>query len=229
MLVLRVHAAACTVAGAVACKSRRCCRHCRCRCHPVDGTCRTSLPELLEAVLQAERSSSSEAAELPLGQWEVEALRGRADVLPPQLLMASPAQSARKLSMEALAGMTDVLVASGAAHGSSRGDACIASAACLTEAASRSAAVRQLRALLRMLRRLPLPARRCLAAWSPQAPTLCRAAWSSRPAAWWCGAWTATMSSAAARSLLWQRWSALRTTPSCLRWSGRTASSPASL
>lgn len=61
----------------------------------------------------AERSSSSETSEMPLGQWEVEAFRGRADVLPPQLLMASPAQSARKLSVEALAGMTDVLVMSG--------------------------------------------------------------------------------------------------------------------
>lgn len=39
----------------------------------------------------------------------MEALRGRADVLPPHLLLASPAQSARKLSVEALAGMADVL------------------------------------------------------------------------------------------------------------------------
>jgi hypothetical protein len=61
----------------------------------------------------AERASSSGPGELPLGQWEVEALRGRADLLPPQLLQASPAQSARKLSVEALAGMTDVLVMSG--------------------------------------------------------------------------------------------------------------------
>lgn len=61
----------------------------------------------------AERSSSSEASELPLGQWEVEAMRGRADLLPPQLLMASPAQSAHKLTVEALAGMTDMLVMSG--------------------------------------------------------------------------------------------------------------------
>lgn len=61
----------------------------------------------------AERNSSSEASEMPLGQWEVEAMRGRADLLPPQLLMASPAQSAHKLSVEALTGMTDVLVMSG--------------------------------------------------------------------------------------------------------------------
>ncbi|KAF8069423.1 GRV2 [Scenedesmus sp. PABB004] len=80
----------------------------------LDGSARTSLQELLEAVLLAERSSSSEAGEAPLGQWEVEALRGRADLLPPQLLQASPAQSARKLSLEALAGMADVLVTAGA-------------------------------------------------------------------------------------------------------------------
>lgn len=79
----------------------------------VDSTGRSSVQELLHAVNVAERSSSSESAELPLGQWEVEALRGRADLLPPQLLMASPAQSARKLSVEALAGMADVLVMSG--------------------------------------------------------------------------------------------------------------------
>lgn len=64
-------------------------------------------------MMLAERASSSGPGELPLGQWEVEALRGRADLLPPQLLQASPAQSARKLSVEALAGMTDVLVMSG--------------------------------------------------------------------------------------------------------------------
>lgn len=80
----------------------------------VDSTGRSSLQELLHAVNVAERTSSSEASELPLGQWEIEALRGRADILPPQLLMASPAQSARKLSVEALAGMADVLVMSGA-------------------------------------------------------------------------------------------------------------------
>lgn len=79
----------------------------------VDSTGRSSLQELLHAVNVAERTSSSESSELPLGQWEVEALRGRADILPPQLLMASPAQSARKLSVEALAGMMDVLVMSG--------------------------------------------------------------------------------------------------------------------
>jgi len=79
----------------------------------VDSTGRSSLQELLHAVNVAERTSSSEASELPLGQWEVEALRGRADLLPPQLLMASPAQSARKLSVEALAGMTDVLFMTG--------------------------------------------------------------------------------------------------------------------
>jgi hypothetical protein len=72
------------------------------------------MQELLHAVTLAERSSSSEAAEAPLGQWEVEALRGRADLLPPQLLGASPATSAHKLSVEALAGMADVLVMSGA-------------------------------------------------------------------------------------------------------------------
>lgn len=82
-------------------------------CPAVDSTGRSSLQELLHAVNVAERTSSSEASELPLGQWEVEALRGRADILPPQLLMASPAQSARKLSVEALAGMADVLVMSG--------------------------------------------------------------------------------------------------------------------
>lgn len=81
--------------------------------HAVDSTGRSSLQELLHAVNVAERTSSSEASELPLGQWEVEALRGRADLLPPQLLMASPAQSARKLSVEALAGMTDVLFMTG--------------------------------------------------------------------------------------------------------------------
>jgi hypothetical protein len=84
-----------------------------CCFYAVDSTGRSSLQELLHAVNVAERTSSSEASELPLGQWEVEALRGRADILPPQLLMASPAQSARKLSVEALAGMADVLVMSG--------------------------------------------------------------------------------------------------------------------
>jgi hypothetical protein len=79
----------------------------------VDNSGRSSLQELLDAVMLAERASSSGPGELPLGQWEVEALRGRADLLPPQLLQASPAQSARKLSVEALAGMTDVLVMSG--------------------------------------------------------------------------------------------------------------------
>jgi len=87
----------------------------------VDGAGQTSLPQLLEAVTLAERSSSSESAELPLGQWEVEALRGRADLLPPQLLMASPAQSGRKLSVEALAGMTDVLVMAGEVAGGAEG------------------------------------------------------------------------------------------------------------
>jgi hypothetical protein len=82
-------------------------------CRAVDNSGRSSLQELLEAVMLAERASSSGPGELPLGQWEVEALRGRADLLPPQLLQASPAQSARKLSVEALAGMTDVLVMSG--------------------------------------------------------------------------------------------------------------------
>lgn len=90
---------------------RVCC--CFWLCPAVDTTGRSSLQELLHAVNVAERTSSSEASELPLGQWEVEALRGRADILPPQLLMASPAQSARKLSVEALAGMADVLVMSG--------------------------------------------------------------------------------------------------------------------
>ncbi|WIA10346.1 hypothetical protein OEZ85_010538 [Tetradesmus obliquus] len=80
----------------------------------IDNSGRSSLQELLDAVMLAERASSSGPGELPLGQWEVEALRGRADLLPPQLLQASPAQSARKLSVEALAGMTDVLVMSGA-------------------------------------------------------------------------------------------------------------------
>lgn len=79
----------------------------------VDNSGRSSMQELLEAVMLAERSSSSGPGEVPLGQWEVEALRGRADLLPPQLLMASPAQSGRKLSVEALAGMADVLVMSG--------------------------------------------------------------------------------------------------------------------
>jgi len=39
--------------------------------------------------------------------------------LPPQLLMASPAQSGRKLSVEALAGMMDVLVMAGERPGTS--------------------------------------------------------------------------------------------------------------
>lgn len=82
-------------------------------CYAVDNSGRSSLQELLDAVMLAERASSSGPGELPLGQWEVEALRGRADLLPPQLLQASPAQSARKLSVEALAGMMDVLVMSG--------------------------------------------------------------------------------------------------------------------
>lgn len=79
----------------------------------MDSSGRNTLQQLLEAVVLAERSSSGEASELPLGQWEVEALRGRADLLPPQLLMASPAQSSHKLSIEALAGMADILVMSG--------------------------------------------------------------------------------------------------------------------
>eukprot|EP00879_Flechtneria_rotunda_P023341 GHRR01024691.1.p1 GENE.GHRR01024691.1~~GHRR01024691.1.p1 ORF type:complete len:238 (+),score=83.68 GHRR01024691.1:52-714(+) len=58
----------------------------------------------------AERSASSDPSETPLGQWEVEALRGRADLLPPQLLSAAPGQCARKMSIEALAEMRHVMM-----------------------------------------------------------------------------------------------------------------------
>jgi len=80
----------------------------------VDGASRTGARELLEAVASAERSHTSRTEESPLGQWEVEALAARADVLPPQLAAAAPGVSARRMSVERIAVMGQALAAGGA-------------------------------------------------------------------------------------------------------------------
>ncbi len=49
-----------------------------------------------------------------MGQWEVEALAARADVLPPQLAATAPGVSARQMSVQALAAMGQALTAGGA-------------------------------------------------------------------------------------------------------------------
>jgi hypothetical protein len=84
------------------------------RAPPVDAAARTGALALLEAITSAERSHSGRAEEAPLGQWEVEALAPRADVLPPQLALAAPGVSARRLSVEAIAAMGQAVVAGGA-------------------------------------------------------------------------------------------------------------------
>lgn len=81
---------------------------------PVDGAARAGPRELLDAILSQERSRSATAEEAPLGQWEVEALVPRADVLPPQLAEAAPGVSARRLSAAALVAMAEAMVAGGA-------------------------------------------------------------------------------------------------------------------
>jgi hypothetical protein len=86
----------------------------------VDAASRTGARELLEAIISAERSNSARAEEAPLGQWEVEALAPRADVLPPQLAAAAPGVSARRMSVEAMAAMGQALAAGGESRGVGR-------------------------------------------------------------------------------------------------------------
>jgi hypothetical protein len=81
---------------------------------PADAAARTGAFELLDAITAAERAHSGRAEEAPLGQWEVEALAPRADVLPPQLALTAPSVSARRLSVEAMAAMGQALAAGGA-------------------------------------------------------------------------------------------------------------------
>lgn len=68
----------------------------------VDSSSNLSVAELLEMTLAAERGTTGAAAELPLGQWEVERLCVRHDVLPPCLVQASLALGLRRQNLAAL-------------------------------------------------------------------------------------------------------------------------------
>jgi hypothetical protein len=47
-------------------------------------------------LLQASEGQADVVSDLPVGQWEVERLEARHDLLPPQVLQASPALSLRR-------------------------------------------------------------------------------------------------------------------------------------
>lgn len=70
----------------------------------VDGAGQYTKVQLDQAIAQAERQYAGQASEVPLGQWEVDRLQPRHDLLPPYLLQCVPTQQAKRIKLSYLEG-----------------------------------------------------------------------------------------------------------------------------